>query len=158
MKKFLKTMAFMLVLSGLVACSQDNDEAPQSLEVTYNNVSGVWALEEVKGEPLPDGLYCYIEFVRSDRTFTMYQNFDTMYPCRLTGSYSITKDHYKGYILDGVYDYGTGNWNNAYLVTALFEEYMILTADTKDGDRCKYVRCNEVPAEIVDWFESGSAE
>lgn len=153
MKRFLKTMALMLVLV-LASCTRDEETAPQQLEVTPNNISGIWTLSEVNGEQLPDGLYCYIEFVRRDRTYTMYQKFDSMYPRRLTGSYEITKDDYKGYILSGKYDYGTGDWNNSYIVTELYEESMLLTADAQSGDVCKYVRCNEVPDEIVDWFES----
>ena len=156
MKTFLKTMALMLVLSGVVACSPDEDDTMQPLEVTPNNISGIWTLAEVNGELLPDGLYCYIEFVRRERTFTMYQKFDSMYPRRLTGGFSITKDEYKGYILDGRYDYGTGDWNYSYIVTNLFEESMVLTADTENGDVCKYVRCNEIPAEIISWFDTGN--
>ena len=154
MKTFLKTIAFMLVLTGVFACSPDEDLTPQSLDVTPNNISGVWKLAERNGIALPEGVYCYMQFVRRDRTFTMYQKFDSMYPRRLTGSFEITKDEYKGYILSGKYDYGAGNWNNSYLVTSLFEDFMVLTADTENGDVCKYVRCNELPAEIVDWFES----
>lgn len=153
MKRFLKTMALMLVLV-LTSCTRDEETAPQQLEVTPNNISGIWTLSEVNGEQLPDGLYCYIEFVRRDRIYTMYQKFDSMYPRCLTGSYEITKDEYKGYILSGKYDYGTGNWNNSYIVTELYEGSMLLTADAQSGDVCKYVRCNEVPDEIVEWFES----
>ena len=153
MKRFLKTMALMLVLV-LTSCTRDEETAPQQLEVTPNNISGIWTLSEVNGEQLPDGLYCYIEFVRRDRIYTMYQKFDSMYPRRLTGSYEITRDEYKGYILSGKYDYGTGNWNNSYIVTELYEGSMLLTADAQSGDVCKYVRCNEVPDEIVEWFES----
>lgn len=153
MKRFLKKMALMLVLV-LASCTRDEETAPQQLEVTPNNISGIWTLSEVNGEQLPDGLYCYIEFVRRDRIYTMYQKFDSMYPRRLTGSYEITKDEYKGYILSGKYDYGTGNWNNSYIVTELYEGSMLLTADAQSGDVCKYVRCNEVPDEIVEWFES----
>lgn len=152
MKTFLKTIAFMLVLTGVFSCSPEEDLTPQSLEVTPNNISGVWKLADVNGEVLPEGVYCYIEFVRRDRTFTMYQKFDSMYPRRLTGSFEITKDDYKGYILSGKYDYGVGDWNNSYIVTNLFEESMLLSVE--GGDVCKYVRCNEVPTEIVDWFES----
>lgn len=153
MKRFLKKMALMLVLV-LASCTRDEETAPQQLEVTPNNISGIWTLSEVNGEQLPDGLYCYIEFVRRDRIYTMYQKFDSMYPRRLTGSYEITKDEYKGYILSGKYDYGTGDWNNSYIVTELYEGSMLLTADAQSGDVCKYVRCNEVPDEIVEWFES----
>lgn len=154
MKRFLKTIALMLVLTGVFSCSPEEDLTPQSLEVTPNNISGVWKLADVNGQVLPEGVYCYIEFVRRDRTFTMYQKFDSMYPRCLTGSFSITKDEYKGYILDGKYDYGTGDWNNSYIVTSLFEESMQLTVDGENGEVCNYVRCSGVPADITDWFES----
>ena len=154
MKTFLKTIALMLVLTGVFSCSPEEDLTPQSLEVTPNNISGIWKLADVNGKALPEGLYCYIQFVRKDRTFTMYQKFDSMYPRCLTGSFLITKDEYKGYILDGKYDYGTGDWNNSYIVTSLFEESMLLTVDGENGEVCKYVRCSGVPADITDWFES----
>ena len=150
----MKTIALMLVLTGVFSCSPEEDLTPQSLEVTPNNISGVWKLADVNGQALPEGVYCYIEFVRRDRTFTMYQKFDSMYPRCLTGSFSITKDEYKGYILDGKYDYGTGDWNNSYIVTSLFEESMLLTVDGENSEVCKYVRCSGVPADITDWFES----
>lgn len=153
MKTFIKTIALMLLLAGVVACSKEDEQFPQQLEVTPNNISGIWYLDEVDGQPLADGLYCYIEFVRRERKFTIYQNFDSMYPRRLTGSFSLTKDDYKGDILSGKYDYGMGEWNSSYIVTGLFDKEMLLAADTVDGEICKYVRCNEVPAEILDWFE-----
>ena len=153
MKTLLKTMVLALALTGLAACTTDEDVTSQQLEVTPNNVSGIWSLAEVNGEALPDGLYCYIEFVRRDRTFTMYQKFDSMYPRRVTGCFSIDKEADKGYILSGKYDYGMGDWNNSYIVTSLFSESMVLTADAGNGDVCKYVRCNEVPADILEWFE-----
>ena len=153
MKTFLKTIALMLVLTGVFSCSPEEDLAPQSLEVTPNNISGIWKLADVNGKALPEGLYCYIQFVRKDRTFTMYQKFDSMYPRRLTGLFDISKDEYKGYILGGKYDNGVGDWNNSYVVTSLYEESIQLTVDAENGDVCNYVRCNEVPAEILDWFE-----
>ena len=155
MKNFLKTTAILLVAFCFCACSNESDDfAPQSLEVTPNNISGYWVLSEYNGMEIPEGVFCYVEYIRKDRKFVMFQKFDSMYPRRLTGSYEITKDDYKGYILSGKYDYGTGDWNNSYIVTELYEESMLLTADAQSGDVCKYVRCNEVPDEIVDWFES----
>ena len=70
MKRFLKTIAFMLVLTGVFACSPQEELTPQSLEVTPNNISGVWELAERDGKALPEGVYCYIKFVRRDMTFT----------------------------------------------------------------------------------------
>ena len=151
MKRFLKKMALMLVLV-LASCTRDEETAPQQLEVTPNNISGIWTLSEVNGEQLPDGLYCYIEFVRRDRTYTMYQKFDSMYPRRITGVYSIEKDKYGRAILGGKYDYsmGDGEWNNRYFVTELLENRMVLTADSENADVCIYVRCNEVPFDVIE--------
>ena len=150
MKRFLKTIALMLVLTGVFSCSPEEDLTPQSLEVTPNNISGVWKLADVNGQALPEGVYCYIEFVRRDRTVTMYQKFDSMYPRCITGVYSIEKDPYKGYVLSGEYDYGMGEWNNDYIVTSLYETTMTLTADNETGEISKYERCDEVPSDIID--------
>ena len=58
MKTLLKTMVLVLALTGLAACTTDEDVTSQQLEVTPNNVSGIWSLAEVNGEALPDVLYC----------------------------------------------------------------------------------------------------
>ena len=150
MKNILKMAMMLLFVCSFTACSDDENPEPQSLEVTPNNISGIWRLEELNGEAIPEGTFCYIEYVRSDRTFTIYQKFDSMYPRCITGVYSIEKDPYKGYILSGEYDYGMGEWNNDYIVTSLYESTMTLTADNETGEVSKYVRCNEVPSDIID--------
>lgn len=150
MKNILKMAMMLLFVCSFTACSDDENPEPQSLEVTPNNISGIWRLEELNGEAIPEGTFCYIEYVRSDRTFTIYQKFDSMYPRCITGVYSIEKDPYKGYILSGEYDYGMGEWNNDYIVTSLYETTMTLTADNETGEVSKYVRCNEVPSDIID--------
>ena len=150
MKNILKMAMMLLFVCSFTACSDDENPEPQSLEVTPNNISGIWRLEELNGEAIPEGTFCYIEYVRSDRTFTIYQKFDSMYPRCITGVYSIEKDPYKGYILSGEYDYGMGEWNNDYIVTSLYETTMTLAADNETGEISKYVRCNEVPSDIID--------
>ena len=60
------------------------------------------------------------------------------------------EDKYGKYILSGVYDYGMGEWNNKYFVTELLDNTMILTADSENADICRYVRCNEIPAEVLE--------
>ena len=153
MNAFLKTMAMLLLVLGFVACSSDDEFKPQPLDVTPNNISGIWTLSEVNGEKLPDNLFFYIEFVRRDRKFTSYLNLDSMYPRRITGTFSIEEDKYKGALLSGKYDFGAGAWNKTYIVSELYEDYMLLTADDDSGEVCKYIRCNEVPSEILDMFE-----
>ena len=157
MKTFLKTIAFMLVLTGVFACSPDEDLTPQSLEVTPNNISGVWKLADVNGEALPQGIYCYIEFVRRDRTFAMYQKFDSMYARCITGEFQLEEDDTWGSIISGTYDYGMGSWNNEYIITDLLEEgSMTWIVKGDESDVCVYCRCDEVPVEVI--AESKSEE
>lgn len=154
MKNVLKTTAILLIVLCLGACSNNNDDdfAPQSLDVTPNNISGYWMLSEYNGMNIPDGVYCYVEYIRRDKKFVMYDNFDSMYPSRTTGFYSIEKDKYGRAILSGVYDYsmGEGEWSHKYFVTELLVDSMILTADSEEINICKYVRCGEIPADIIE--------
>ena len=151
MKNFLRTTAILFVVLCFGACSNNNDDyTPSSLEVTPNNISGYWMLTEFNGMEIPEGVFCYVEYIRKDRKFIMYQKFDSMYPRTITGVYSIEKDKYGKAILSGKYDYGMGEWNNEYYVTELFESSMVLKADSENADVCKYIRCNEIPEEVLE--------
>ena len=157
MKNFFKVTAMLFAVLCFGACSNDNDEfAPEFLEVTPYNISGYWKLTEYNGMAIPDGVYGYVEYTRKkERTFVIYDNFNSMYPDRKTGVYTIEKDKYGKAILDGKYDYsmGEGGWNNRYYVTELQANSMKLTADSENADVCVYVRCNEIPAEITGTVE-----
>ena len=152
MKRFLKTIALMLVLTGVFSCSPEEDLTPQSLEVTPNNISGVWKLADVNGQALPEGVYCYIEFVRRDRTFTMYQKFDSMYPRTITGTFVLEDEDDANpmrAIISGTYHYGMGTWNHTYLISELTEEgTMLWTATDDETDVCLYQKCEELPEEV----------
>lgn len=150
MKSILKIAAMFMLVFSFSACSEESEFVPQSLDVTPNNIAGIWKLEEVAGKEIPEGTFCYIGYVRRDRKFTIYQKFDSMYPRCITGTYSIEKDPHKGYVLSGKYDFGMGDWNNSYIVKALYETTMTLVVDAENGETSKYVRCNEVPADIID--------
>lgn len=150
MRTFLRTIAILSFVIFAGACSEKNEDyTPVSLEVTPHNISGYWVLTEFNGTKIPEGAYCYIEYIRKDRKFIMYQKFDSMYPRRITGLYSIEKDKKKGYVLSGTYDYGMGEWNR-YLVTALHEDHMILKTESNENEVCRYERCNEIPADILE--------
>ncbi len=150
MKTFLRTIAILSVVICFGACSENGDDyTPATLEVTPHNISGYWILTEFNGMEIPEGAYCYIEYIRKDKKFVIYQKFDSMYPRRITGVYTIEKDNKKGYILSGKYDYGMGEWNK-YIVTELLANSMILKTDSKESEICKYERCNEIPADILE--------
>ena len=131
MKNLFKNIAIFFVVFSFAACSNDDvDFAPKSLEVTPHNISGYWMLTEHNGQKIPQGLFCYVEYIRKDRKFVMYQKFDSMYPRRITGVFSIE--------------------NNKYFVTELLESSMILTADSENAEISKYIRCNEIPEDIIE--------
>lgn len=152
MKKLLKLLvvgALMIAGCGCEPHTEEPQELPQ-LEVSPNNIAGSWALTLWNEESLPEGLYVYIDFVRADRTFTMYQNTDTYATRTLTGRYYIYIDEELGVaVLRGEYDHGTGEWNHRYIVESLTAEEMTLVAKDDATERCTYTRTS-IPAEIVE--------
>lgn len=151
-KKFFTLLVIALLCLGFAACSSDDDEPVEpSLEVTPASLNGTWKLVEWNnGEQVPEGVYCYLVFNRREQTFEIYQKFDSMYGRHITGSFKITNDPYKGYVVSGSYDYNRGDWNQSYIVTRLLASgTMTWTADGNATDVCRYERCSEVPADII---------
>ena len=149
MKNIFNLMALFAFLCCFSACDDDEAVIP-TLAVTPANLNGTWELAEWNGQPLAEGTYCYVTFDRKEQTFEMYQKFDSMYARHITGSFSIEEDPYLGSVIDGVYDYGNGEWNNKYIVTDLLETgSMIWTAKDNENDVNKYVRCEAVPEDII---------
>ena len=151
MKTLFRIMAMFMLLVGASACGDDDDDAVAFLEVNYANLNGTWQLAEWNGQPLAEGTYCYIVFNRKDKTFEMYQKFDSMYARRITGKFTIEFDNYLGYIISGSYDYGQGKWNDSYIVTDLLPSgSMIWTVKDDNTDVSKYVRCDKVPSSVIE--------
>lgn len=149
MKNIFKLMALFAFLFCFASC-EDDEPVIQTLAVTPANLHGTWELSEWNGAPLAEGTYCYITFNRKEQTFEMYQKFDSMYARYITGTFSIKNDPYLGYVISGTYDFGNGKWNNEYIVTDLLESgSMVWTVKDNENDVNKYVRCEQVPAEIV---------
>ncbi len=164
MKKIVKMAAALLpaltIMLGLTACNKDKTDTVESLDVTYANLNGTWRLSSWEGGVMgatksaenvtPTGdTYCYITFDRREHTFVMYQNFDSMYARRITGSFSLTTDDYLGEVVSGKYDWDNGEWNHDYIITNLLSDSMVWTATDDPLDVCLYVRVDEVPEEIV---------
>lgn len=150
MKNFFKLMLLSLLLLPLQGCSND-DEAmiPTVLpvEVTPNNISGIWKLKSWSGSSQTPVVY--LELIRRDRKFKIYQHYDSMYPRLITGTFTLESDYYKGTIISGKYDYDSGFWNNDYIVT-LYSNSMVLTVDGNSSEVQVYTRVSEIPAEIKD--------
>lgn len=155
MKNLFKTVFLFSLMFCLASCEDDfhsgsgSHSGGSGMDVTPANINGTWQLSEWNGAPLAEGTYCYVVFSRRERTFEIYQKFDSMYARYITGTYSIEDDSYKGYVISGVYDYDNGDWNNDYVVTDLLESgSMVWTAVGDETDVCKYVRVDAVPDEI----------
>lgn len=148
MKNIFKLMLLLLLVLPFQACSDDDETVRPTLEVTPNNIAGIWELHEWSGSS--EAPVVYVEFIRKDRKFKIYQKFDSMYPRVITGTYTLEEDYYKGTVITGKYDNGTGKWNNDYIVQALYEDAMILVVDGGDAETHTYVRVQELPAEIAD--------
>lgn len=152
LKVLFRTFALLFFALFMNACSSDDDEALMpSLDVTPANIAGTWKLVEWNNAPLEQGTFCYIVFNRRDKTFEMYQKFDSMYPRYITGSFSIEEDKNGRYIISGIYDYGNGEWNNSYIVTDLYASgTMTWTVEGNSNDVSRYERCEEIPADIIE--------
>ncbi len=152
MKSILKIMMLFALLVGFTSCSNDDEPGytDPSLEASNITVAGTWELTEWLGEPLTDGLYCYITLDRKEKTYVMYENMGSMTARKKTGNYTISKDENDETIdlITGDYDYGNGEWNNVYKLK-VYKDKMIWTVYEDDSDVSVYTRVNKVPEDII---------
>ena len=66
----------ILAIASLASCAE-KEEPIVYLDVNAHNISGSWKLAQWNGAALNDSTYMYVEFVRNDKTFTIYQNLDS---------------------------------------------------------------------------------
>lgn len=122
------TLALILAVSS---CEKEigGDEV-LLLEVNANNISGKWQLMQWNESSLNDDTYVYIDIVRNDRTYTMYQNIDSFkdVPHMITGSYYLEVDPAVGAVIRGNYDHDSGDWAHRYIITDLTRTKMVWTA------------------------------
>ena len=131
MKRILNLIMFLSAFAA-VSCELVEDGGIQEplLEVNANNISGQWQLKQWNENTLNDDTYVYIDIVRNDRTYTMYQNIDSFkdVPHRITGSYYIEVDPAIGAVIRGNYDHDSGDWAHRYIITDLSRTKMVWTA------------------------------
>ena len=122
------TLALILAVSS---CEKEIGGGEELLlEVNANNISGKWQLMQWNESSLNDDTYVYIDIVRNDRTYTMYQNIDSFkdVPHMITGSYYLEVDPAIGAVIRGNYDHDSGDWAHRYIITDLTRGHMIWTA------------------------------
>jgi hypothetical protein len=149
MKRFYLLALLLLGAAATLttSCEKEESASPiaQTMAVTYASIHGVWQVEQINDWELEEETFCYINFNRSERTFTSYDNLASMYGRERSGSFSIEQDEYGRYILNGSYDYGSGDWATAYEVTmAASGEEMTWRSLTTD-ELVHYVRTEAMP-------------
>ena len=144
-------LAVALAAMTMVSCDKNDQSEPAEiqLEVNANNISGNWELVKWNESELEDGTYVYINFVRNDKTYTMYQNFDSFsnVPHVVSGSYFIDTDPELGAIIRGNYDHDSGDWAHRYIVKSLTATKMVFVAKDDATFIQEFARISEIPVE-----------
>lgn len=134
-----------------VSCEKNDvsDKEVAQLEVNAHTVSGKWKLMEWNGSGLTEGTYMYIDIVRNDKTYTMYQNMDSFsdVPHIVTGSYYLYTDLELGALIRGNYDYDGGDWAHRYIIKSLTENDMLWVAKDDSSFTQYFVRVESIPVE-----------
>ena len=148
-KTFFPLLAALAMVS--VSCEKNDMPEPEEpqLEVNANNISGKWELVEWNEAGLAEGTYVYIDFVRNDGTYTMYQNFDSFQniPHVVTGNYRIDIDPEFGAVIRGNYDHDSGEWSHRYIIKDLTTDEMTWVAKDDSGFVQKFVRVVSIPVQ-----------
>lgn len=142
--KVIKSLIIMLAAVSVMASCEKEVPGPVYLDVTANNIAGEWKLVECNGEALLGETYFYIEFVRKDSEYTIYQNFDSMgqLPHVVTGQFRIDTDQVIGAFISGQYNHDGGLWDYEYDVNNLTETSMTWVALGEGADFVqKFERC-----------------
>lgn len=145
-KSFISVLFASLIL---VSCGKEQPEVIEYLDVNANNISGSWELVDWNGSALQEGTYVFINLVRNDRTYTMYQNIDSFgeIPHVITGRYFIETDPAVGAVIRGDYDHDSGDWAHRYIVKDLTATSMTWVAKDNPEYIQKYERVESIPVE-----------
>ena len=147
------TKIAVILLSAFAFCSCVEKEEPiVYLDVNAHTISGSWQLVEWSGVSLNETTYMYVDFVRNDRTYTIYQNLDsfTDVPHVVTGSFYIETDLELGAVIRGNYDHDSGDWAHRYIVKNLTETEMTWIAKDDETYVQKFVRVESIPVDVTE--------
>ena len=145
----IKKISILLTAVLLASCAE-KEEPIVYLDVNANNISGSWQLVEWNGASLNESTYMYVNFVRNDRTYTLYQNLDSFMdvPRVVTGSYYIDTEMELGAIIRGNYDYDSGDWAHRYIVKNLTATTMTWVAKDDQNYIQKFQRVDSIPVAV----------
>ena len=147
MKKIVKFAMVIVAMVAAFGCTEPDNNGTLFLDVTPNNIKGVWRLESYdNGVKLAEGSYYYIVFDRSERTFVTYDNLASMEMVKTSGRYDIMTDG--AAVIRGMYDFGRGDWEHSYYVRNLTTDSMLWVATDDETITQVYVRA-ELPEEFT---------
>ena len=139
MKKIVKFAMVIVAMVAAFGCSKPDLSGVAFLDVTPNNIKGVWRLESYdNGVKLAEGSYYYIVFDRAERTFVTYDNLGSMEASKNSGRYDIVTDG--AAVIRGMYDFGRGDWEHSYYVRNLTTDSMLWVATDDESITQVYVR------------------
>ena len=147
----IKKISILLAAVLLASCAE-KEEPIVYLDVNAHTISGSWQLAEWSGVTMNENTYMYVNFVRNDRTYTMYHNLDSFsdVPHVATGSFYIETDLELGAVIRGNYDYDSGDWAHRYIVKNLTETEMTWIAKDDETYVQKFVRVDSIPADVTE--------
>lgn len=142
-----KIALLSLALTICGACN-DDDEADTPLTPNANNIAGTWQLTQFDGATLAEGSYVYVEFIRKDMKFKMYDNLVSSELRILTGEFNILEEEGQGTVIRGKYDHAVGDWQHVYRIDEFTAERMVWTAMDDPQDVSVYERCAGIPEDL----------
>ncbi|MBQ3209814.1 MAG: hypothetical protein IJB23_08375 [Alistipes sp.] len=148
-----KYIALLFAALALCSCDKpDNNQSDMLIEVTPTTLAGLWMLESYdNGKTLAEGTFVYIDFVRSDRSYTIYQNVGSMYTQTITGNYFIDIDSELGAVIRGNYgtdEYNYFDWSHRYIVQMQSDTMRWIAKDDPENISV-YIRVDALPEGIV---------
>lgn len=147
--KLLRPIFTALLLTAALLTTGCEKPAPlpeeQPIVVNYAALDGAWQLTSWQGGLLDENSYLYIEFDRSERRYTMWDNIDSMYATNTTGTFSITQEEDGSYTLSGTYDHGVGDWSYRYEVRILNNGDSMQWRARGGSDVMDFERIDEIP-------------
>ena len=146
MRKIVNLAVALVAMVVMGGCSKPDESGIHFLDVTPNNIKGVWRMVSYdNGVKLAEGSYYYIVFDRAERTFVSYDNLSSMEVYKNSGRYDIITDG--AAIIYGMYDFGRGDWKHRYYVRNLTTDSMQWVAVDDETISQVYER-----AELPEWI------
>lgn len=149
MNKVKSILATLAVIFSAVACGNKMPVEPpvEYLEVNVSNISGSWELVEWNGAELQSGTYVFLNIIRKDWTYQMWQNVDSFQdiPHQVTGRFYLEVDPAYGAIIRGEYDHDSGDWAHRYIIKDLTKDSMVWVAKDNADYVQKFVRVESIP-------------